>query len=325
MDKFKWAYIGCGRIADVTAKVITDSKRHEIVSCFNRTAAKAERFAAKYGCKSFDSAIEAVCADVDGVYIATTHDSHCDYSMIALQNKKPVLCEKPIAVNFQAGKTLFDYAKQSGLYLAEAMWTWFNEVAVNVKKWVDDKEVGDILSVQCDYAIASLLFYRAGRLTDVNALGGAMLDIGVYPIHYCYSLFGMPDKIVCNGKLKNGIDLSEKTVLSYNGFNATCNISFTRLGGDKLIIKGTKGTITVPSCHAASKAVLIKQGKKTVFRSNVHGVALYLTQFDKAAQEIREGKKASDFVTPQSTLSTLQIMDECRKQMGLVYPIEQIK
>ena len=125
MGKFRWAYIGSGGIAHSTAKQITKGD-HEIVSVYSRTKEKAEAFAGKYGAEVCDSFEEAVCRDdVDGVYIATPHTSHLDYSVRALKAGKAVLCEKPVGVSFSEVQQMTDTARQTDTYFCEAMWTWF--------------------------------------------------------------------------------------------------------------------------------------------------------------------------------------------------------
>lgn len=318
MQKFRWAYIGSGNIAASTANDILKGN-HAITSVYSRNYKKAAEFAQKHGALAFNDFESAVNRnDVDAVYIATPHTSHVEYAVRAMELGKPVLCEKPVGVSVGDVDILAEAAEKNNVYFCEAMWTWFSDVALTVKKWVNDKEIGDIKNVVINYAFPGILMPKTSRVLTPETAGGALLDIGIYPITYCYNLFGFPKKISCNGVLKNGIDISETVILEYTGFKCTLNMSLCSLK-ENCIIEGSKGTIKLPTFfHMASKAVLKTDSKKQVFR----GKTDYLTEFTRAAEEIRQGKKQSSFIPLSATRDCMIIMDECRKQMNLIYPFE---
>lgn len=314
--KFRWIYIGSGNIAVSTARSIKKGN-HCIAAVYSRNYEKAKKFAKKYGavaCKTFD---EAIHFDADAVYIATPHTSHVEYAVKSMQAGKPVLCEKPVGVSVNDVNTLINCAKSNNIYFAEAMWTWFSDVALNVKHWIKNSEIGDIKSVTVHYAFPGLLMPKNSRVLTPSTAGGALLDIGIYPITYCYNLFGYPEDIECTGELKNGIDIKETVVLDYGTFKCNLHMALNELRED-CTITGTQGTITIPMFHMASAAVL-KNGSKKVFR----GKTDYLTEFTRTAQEIQSGKKESDYIPFSATRACMCIMDECRRQMNLVYPFEE--
>lgn len=319
MKKFRWAYIGSGSIANSTAKDILKGN-HVITSVYSRNFEKAQEFAQKYGAAAYDDFETAVHReDVDAVYIATPHTSHVEYAVHAMQLGKPVLCEKPVGVSVADVDVLIDSAKSNNVYFCEAMWTWFSDVALTVKKWVENHEIGDIQDVVINYAFPGILMPKNSRVLMPETAGGALLDIGIYPISYCYNLFGFPNKIHCKGKLKNGIDISETVILEYDGFRCTLNMSLCTLK-ENCLIKGSKGTISLPAFfHMASKAVLKNQSGKQIF----NGKTDYLTEFTRAAEEIKQGRTQSAYIPFSATKNCMLIMDECRKQMNLVYPFEQ--
>ena len=318
MSHFRWAYVGSGNIAKSTARSITKGA-HDISAVYSRNAEKAKSFAAKYHAAVFDSFDELLQSDCfDGVYIATPHTSHLDYSLKALQAGKPVLCEKPVGVTAAEAEAMIAAAKENNTYFCEAMWTWFSDVALTVKQWINEKRIGDIKEVHIDYAFPGLMMSKNSRVLTPETAGGALLDIGIYPITYCYNLFGYPKDIACNGTLKNGIDIAETVVLGYEGFNCTLEMSLAKLKeGCKII--GTEGEISLPVFHIAALATLKAGGKKETFT----GKTDYLTEFTRVAEEIRAGKTESDYIPFEATKSCLQTMDECRRQMQLVYPFEQ--
>lgn len=319
MEKFRWAYIGNGNIANSTARDILRGE-HEIVSVYGRNKEKSKAFAEKYSAKSFDDFDSAVNrADVYGVYIATPHTSHVDYAVRAMKLGKPVLCEKPVGVTVADVDTLVNTAKAENIYFCEAMWTWFSDVALTVKKWVQSGEIGDVTDVTINYAFPGIMMSKNSRVLLPETAGGALLDIGIYPITYCYNIFGFPKDIVCRGRLKNGIDISETVTLKYDGFNCTLHMSLCALK-ENCIIKGTKGTISLPVFfHMASKAILKNENGRQVFK----GKTDYLTEFTRAAQEIQNGRKESAYIPFEATRNCMLIMDECRRQLGLVYPFEK--
>ena len=318
MSDFRWAYIGSGGIAKSTAMNISKGN-HKIVSVYSRTYEKAKAFAEKYGATAFEDFESAVNRDdVDGVYIATPHTSHVEYAVKAMEMGKPVLCEKPVGVSVKDVEILIDTAKETDTYFCEAMWTWFSPVALKVKEWVQSGEIGEIKDVVINYAFPGIMMSKDSRVLTPETAGGALLDIGIYPITYCYNLFGVPQGIKCIGEIKDGIDISETVILDYGNFKCTLNMSLCKLK-ENCKITGTKGSINLPVFfHMASKAILKKGLKRKTFR----GKTDYLTEFNCVAEEIKQGKKESSYIPFEATWECMKIIDECRKQMNLIYPFE---
>ncbi len=144
-----------------------------------------------------------------------------------------------------------------------------------------------------------------------------MLDVGIYPITYCYKLFGYPKSVKCVGKIKDGIDTKENIVLSYEGFDCEIEVSLYKLKEGMKIV-GTDGKIDIPVFHVAQMAKLKNSNGNEIFKGRTD----YITEFDCCVNEIKEGKKESDFIPFSQTVDCMKIMDECRRQMGLVYPCE---
>lgn len=321
MGKFGWAFLGCGGIAHTTARELIKTKDNRIISAWNRTPEKADTFVKKYGGTAYTTIEEAINAPgVEGVYIAVTADRHYDLMKLCIDHNKSVLCEKPFTVNAKQADEILEYAAQKGVYVSEAMWTWHNATARQVKEWIRANAVGKIRQVNCDYSFPMVkLPIQKPRHTSPEMIGGALLDTGVYCIRYCYELFGMPKEIICHGRVSGGIDLGERVTLRYDGFDCNLRIARDENDGERLEIIGETGTISVPMFHMAQKAVL-KGEKKEKFRDNS---LLYGTQFSNVAAEIRSGAKEGIAVSAQSTIDVMQIMDICRGQMGLVYPCER--
>lgn len=317
---FGWCFIGAGRLAEKVAAQIVPSGRHRIVSVYTRRMERCREFAAKYGALACPAIQEALSAPgVDGVYVVTPHNDHYDSTKTALEAGKAVLCEKPITTDAGQARELFRLAREKNAYLAEAMWTWFAPTANRVKQWVDEGRFGELRQVTANYH--ANIRGRAGRITDPSRAGGALLDIGIYPITYFYRLFGKPVQVDCRGVLEGGIDLCEDVELTFSdGVRYAASISLKDDRGlEWLRMKGSEASVSIPWFHAANGAAL-RKGWRTLDR--VKGSGGYLNEFDLVAGEIREGLAESRFVPSQATLDVMDILDECRRQMGLVYPFE---
>ncbi|MBR2315851.1 MAG: Gfo/Idh/MocA family oxidoreductase [Clostridia bacterium] len=318
MDKFRWAYIGSGSIAATTARSILKGD-HEITVVYSRNFEKAQAFAKKFGGKAVETLDELLsCDNIDAVYIATPHTSHVEYAVAALKKGIPVLCEKPVGVTQADVELLIKTAKENDTYFVEAMWSWFSDTAIAVRDWVKRGKIGRVKSVKIIHAYPGLNKKPGSRVLDPMTAGGALLDIGIYPITYCYNIFGYPDSIKCEGTIQNGIDIKEKVTLYYGNMPCELYMSFEKLK-ESFVAEGTDGKIKLPMFHIASFAVMkSKKGNKVAF-----GKTTYLNEFDRVAKEIREGKKESDYVPFEATLNCMKIMDACREQMGLKYPFEK--
>ena len=318
--KFGWCFIGCGGIAHITATELVRTKDNTIISAWNRTGEKARSFVKKFGGTAYDTIEEAINAPgVEGVYIAVTADRHADIMKLCIRHHKPVLCEKPFTVNARQAREVLDLAAQEGVYVSEAMWTWHNATAHKVKSWIQQEAVGQVQQVNCDYSFPMIKMpIQKPRHTSPEMIGGALLDIGVYCVRYCYELFGIPKEITCKGRLSGGVDLGEHITLHYDGFDCNLRISRDENDGERLVILGEQGKIHVPMFHMAKKAVL-KGKRRETFRD--HSL-LYGTQFSKVAAEIRSGARDGVAVSHRSTIECLELLDICREQMGLVYPCE---
>lgn len=322
MRQFGWAFLGCGGIAYTVAKELKKEKNCEIVSCWNRTPARAEAFAKKFGTTAYPTVEEAISAPgVDGVYIAVIASRHAELIRRCIERGVPVLCEKPFTVNTAEAEEVFSLARQKNTYLAEAMWTWYNAPALKIREWVKSGKIGTVKNVKATYAFPMLKFSKNPRLTTRELIGGALMDIGIYPVRYLYELFGMPKSISCKGNIVGGVDLSEEMVIDYGSFRAELTVSMEKMLGEELVIEGTKGKITSPYFHMAKKASLTGENKEKFVDKSLK----YAVEFSRVAEEIGAELVESRYCPAQSTIDTMKLLDECRRQMGVIYPQEEKK
>ena len=321
MEKFRWCFIGAGGLANTVASQLNKSGRHEIASVYTRNFEKGKAFAEKHGGIAYDTPEKAITAEaVEGVYIVTPHNAHFRYAKLSLELGKPVFCEKAFTVTAEETRTLIELAREKRLYLCEAMWTWFSPSANMTKKWIDEGEIGKERWASFSYHCRTVGY--KGRHTDPKRAAGALLDITVYPITYAYRLWGKPEKIAVKAKLKNGIDLGEDIYFYYpDGFMVNISASVSDfIGLEKMVIQGEEGKITAPFFHAMN-GVTCKKGlfRKEAFKGKGPKINSYLDEFDAVAEDIRSGKTESGMVPLKATLEVMEILDEIREQMGLVY------
>ena len=319
--KFGWCFIGTGTLARNVAEQILPSDRHRIVSVYSRNPEKRKAFADRYGAVDCESAAEAISTEgVDGVYIVTTHRSHSEYAALALNAGKPVLCEKPMTVSAPETERLFALAKEKQLYLAEAMWTWFSPIANRVREWMERGEFGEIRKICLNGRFNSWNY--APRVTDPEEAGGALLDIGVYAVEYLYHLFGRPDRVLCRGTVEKGIDWEDEIDLIYPDgviHHTSASIRTDDPEGGTFTVDGSKASLKLEHYHYTDYAKLIRKDGTS---DEIHRNGDYLNEFDLVAEEIRSGAVTSRFAPPDITIGTMRILDECRRQIGLVYPFE---
>ena len=319
MDLFRWCFIGAGKLANIVADQITASGRHRVVSVYNRTPARAQAFAEVHGATAYLSAEQAIAdPEVDAVYIVTTHPSHYQYTKLALEAGKPVLCEKPMTMRSEETEALFRLAREKHLYLSEAMWTWFAPAARQVERWVREGAFGTIAKVRAQMCCQGWQY--ASRVTDPAEGGGALLDLGVYAFTYLYRLFGQPLSMRCSANIAGGIDRSDEIELEFpGGLHATIVLDLYSDEGELLLIEGDQAAIRFPHFHWAHEVQLCRKDGTTVDFNEEGG---YVNEFDLVAREIRAGKTESEYVPPRQTIDVMHLLDGAREQVGLRYAFE---
>lgn len=317
---FRWGVIGTGNIAKTVCNQIEKSGRHKVVAAYSRTLARAEKFAKKYGAKCYDDKEKFYSdKDIDAVYIATPHSAHYPYIIECIEHKIPVLVEKSFTVNSEQAKAVFDLAKEKGVFVCEAMWTRFAPLLMKVKEWIAKGEIGEVKSFCGNFCMPLALIkpFVPERVYLAEYAGGAMLDLGVYPISFTEMLLGVPDRIECRQKIVDGIDTEDDINLFYGDNVSRLYSSLTGLKSFTGIIYGTKGKIEIPNFTRPRKAIMYIDGKRKKTAKDKTG---YVYEFDRCAEDIKNGLIESSVMPSKNTLNVMAIMDECRRQNGLIYP-----
>lgn len=319
---FGWLFVGAGDIAHTVATQLARGRTGMPVAVWNRSPRRAEEFAHRFGATPY-TRLEDALADsrVEAAYVATVASAHAPLASTCIEAGIPVLVEKPFAANAREATEVFDLATSRGVYASEAMWTWHSALARQVRALVRAGTLGTIREVRGTYAFPIMQMTRKERLTSPALCGGALTDIGIYLVRYCLELFGRPVGVRAEGRLSHGVDLGERVTLSYPGFEARLDVAMDRLGGERLAIAGSKGTLRIPSFHEARRAALDLRpsgGAHTILRSGER--LLYDVELSHVAEDVRAGRLQSREVPRFSTLAQMDVLDECRRQLGVAYP-----
>lgn len=322
--KIKWGIIGLGNIAHQFAKDLMLIEDAELTAVASRNLDKASAFAEKYDCKKAYDSYDAIIndAEIDILYIATPHNSHAALTIKALQNKKHVLCEKPIALNYNDALQMIKASKENNTFFIEAFWTRFNPSFREAFSKIKNGEIGEVKYINADFAFyAEELEGKGNRKTDIELGGGSLLDIGVYPLFLCYVVLGIPSEILAKSNFhQSGADLQTSMILQYDSAQAILHSSFVSTSNIKATINGTKGRINLNTLWHQTQSYTLtidEQEQEIVLPTNGKG---FTYEIEECHICINENRIESKLWSHQNSLDLIKMVDEVRNQIGLVYP-----
>lgn len=326
----RWGIIGAGLIAHKLADAVNIDPNSTLVAVASKSAERAQSFAAQYGIEGTDDyAALASRADIDVIYIATTHNFHYENALLALQHKKHLLIEKPFTVNAEQARELIELAAANDCFLMEAIWVRFLPSMIRLKQILQSGIIGDIRLFNISFGGIAQAQYLP-RLTDPQLAGGVTLDMGIYPITFVnYLLDTKPtvSKSFCRFA-STGVDELATYQLQYeSGCIASINTSFNLLTRMEAMIYGSLGYVEFPHFQQGDTfTVHIHNGTRTIERSDTiteqnHGNG-FIYQVAEVVRQIRAGKLESDIIPQSETLATMQLMDNLRAEWGFRYPFE---
>ncbi|HEY9498146.1 MAG TPA: Gfo/Idh/MocA family oxidoreductase [Terrimesophilobacter sp.] len=322
----RWGIIGAGYIAGKFTNAVTKHTASEVVAVGSRDRAKAERFAAANGIPDVSVGYEAlVCRpDIDAVYVATPHSLHSEHAMLALAAGKPVLVEKPFTPNEKEGRAVASAAREAGLFAMEAMWTRFLPHMAALRAVIDRGEIGDVVHVHADHG-QFFPFDPEHRIYNPLLAGGALLDLGVYPLSFVHDLLGAPETVTAVGTLaETGVDGQVSIILDYPGrVQASVYTTLWALTAISARITGTEGRIELngPFLRPTSFTVTGRHGTRWDFDATVqNGFQYEVAEF---ARCVAEGRTESQILSLDDSLGVIRTMDGIRRQIGVSYPGEE--
>lgn len=229
MKKVRWGIIGLGRIAHKFVEGLQSVENAELAGVASSNKARASKFAKQYGCKAYDS-YEALAQsdEIDVIYIASFNTQHFEHSMLCLSNKKHVLCEKPLTLSSQESKHLFDFAASQHVFFMEAIWSRFLPSILFIEDLVKSEKYGKLKKLETDFGFVSQQTMQE-RHFNPELGGGALYDIGLYPIFLALLLCGEPEKIeFAVERCKTGCDVDSKGLFKYPDSEVAITCSFTK-------------------------------------------------------------------------------------------------
>lgn len=321
----RWGILGAGGIAGSFADAVARHTRAQLVAVGSRNRDRAERFATAHGIPTTHLGYQALVDDphVDAIYVATPHSEHLEHALLAIRAGKHVLVEKAFTRNAGEAEQVFAAAREAGVFVMEAMWTRFLPHVAALHQVLDAGEIGEIVNVSADHG-QLMGFDPASRLYDPALAGGALLDLGVYPVSFAHDLLGTPDAVHAVGTLTpTGVDGQVSIVLSYGErTQATLSTTLWAKTPTTAHISGTEGFVEVAGSFYGPSSFRVTRldGRVWTFEQpSSQGL-----QFEAAevARQVADGAVESPRMTWQGTLDVLRTLDEVRRQVGVVYPGE---
>ncbi|TDD99529.1 Gfo/Idh/MocA family protein [Flavobacterium cellulosilyticum] len=323
--KINWGILGLGNIADQFALDLAMVSNANLYAVASRSLVKATAFAKKHNAtvsfEEYDSLIND--PNVDIIYIATPHDSHASLSIQALNAKKHVLCEKPVAINAKDAIRMIEASKRNNCFFMEAFWTRFNPSFVAILAKIKKGDLGEIRYINADFGF--IVENPSGRHTDINLGGGSLLDMGVYPLFLSYMILGQPEKIMASSLFfDTGADQQTTMVFHYPKAQAVLQSSFIARTNMTATISGTNGRIVIDSnWHAAQSYSVFKNDIETEFVLPTKGKG-FTYEIEECHNCIEKCAIESQIWSHQNSMDLIEIADQVRKQAGIVYPADAI-
>lgn len=322
----RWGILATGFIAELFAHDLT-LNGHAVVAVGSRTQRSADEFAARFDIPHAHASYEALVADpeVDIVYVATPHPYHLENAALALNAGRHVLIEKPITLNAMQARQLADLAAGKGLLLLEGMWTRFLPHMARIREIIAEGTVGDVRTLIVDHT-QDLPDDPAHRINALELGGGALLDLGIYPISFAWDLFGKPETVSARATFKaTGADAQVAAVFGYTDGRIASTLSASDTAGtNTATILGTDARIEVDSVwYEPTSFRVIDPGGSVLesYESDVVGRGMQF-QAQEAERILAAGRTASALLSPDESVSIMRTLDEIRSQIGLVYPGE---
>ena len=314
MKTINWGILGLGNIAGTFAKDFKYTKGGIIVAAASRTVEKATQFCMEHAIEKPYGSYAALIQDpeIDAIYVATPHNLHFQNTLDALREGKAVLCEKPITTNPQDLEALITESRVHNSYLMEAMWTYFLPPILKSIDWIKEGRIGDIKYIKADFAFKAE-YNPGGRLFNPELAGGALLDIGIYPIALSLLLTGKePEHIhVISKKAQTGVDMSEVMVFEYqDGITANLYAALDHDAPWDATIIGTEGYIKIPDFFMATRCFLHKDKKVVDHFVDQRKAVGYNYEIDAVHQDLWSGRKESEIMPLKTSLLLQKIMNE---------------
>ncbi|NYD68559.1 Gfo/Idh/MocA family protein [Agromyces atrinae] len=294
----------------------------------SRRAEAAEAFATEFGIPNVHSSYEALAADpeVDIVYIATPHPLHAENAILMLNGGKHVLVEKPFTLTGAEAAAVRDLAAEKGLLALEAMWTRYLPHMVRIREIIAAGTLGEVRTLLADHT-QDISDDPSHRLNDLALGGGALLDLGIYPVSFAWDLFGAPESILADARFKaTGADAQVATIFGYSGGRLATTLSASDTKGPNTAsVLGTDARIDIDEVWYTPTTFRVIGSDGSVlesFASEVTGRGMHF-QALAAEKLVADGDLRGGALPIDESVAIMESLDEIRRIIGLVYPSER--
>jgi predicted dehydrogenase len=324
-DTVRWGILGTGKIAGALAKALRDTPGAVLSAVASRDLASAQRFAGEFGAATALGSYQALAdaKDVDIVYIATPHPMHAENALMLLGGGKAVLCEKPFTMNRREAAQVVALAREKKLFLMEAMWTRFMPALAEVRRVIAAGEIGPVNLLTADFGFTAPTD-PLHRVLNPDLGGGALLDLGIYPVSIAAALLGPVESVVAQAEMGvTGVDVQTTFSMRHaGGAQSVCSCSFKVRSPCELTVSGDLGHVRMNTqFHRATSVTMVTaDGARTVETPYLGNG--YVHEVMEAQRCLRAGLIESPAMTHDDTLALMGVLDDIRRQIGLTYPAD---
>lgn len=325
-DVIRWGILGTGGIARAFANALKDTPGAVLAAVGSRSVDSAAAFGRDFGAPTpYGSYAELVAAPgIDIIYIGTPHPMHAENAMLALNGGKAVLCEKPFTMNLREAEQVVALAREKKLFLMEAMWTRFMPALAEVRRVIAAGEIGVVNSVHADFSFVAP-DDPEHRVNKLELGGGALLDLGIYPLSIACALLGPAASVQAQAILSDsGVDLTTGFTIKHAG--GTMSISSCSLRArtpSELTVSGTLGSVRMEGMFHLSKTVTVKLAGATRTVDTPFLGNGYVHEAIEAGRCLRAGLLESPAMTHAESLALMGLLDTIRGQIGVRYPADR--
>jgi len=326
-NKIRWGILGTGRIASDFARALLDTPDAAITAVASRSLDKAVAFGREFHIDACYGSYQelADANDVDVIYVATPHPMHAENTLMALHAGKAVLCEKAFTINRREALEVVELARAQGLFLMEAMWSRFMPAIAEVKRIVASGEIGAVHQLSADFGFCATTD-PAHRLHNKELGGGALLDLGIYPLSLAADLMGPIASVQAMAELgPTGTDLQSTFMLRHEGGGVSVGMCSLRANTPReLTVSGELGYIRMhaPFHHSQSVTVVLAGGTTRNIATPYLGNG-YTHEAVEVMRCMRAGLIESPRMSHSQTLALMGWLDTMRAQIGLSYAADR--
>lgn len=328
----RWGLLAAGQIAHALAAAVREAEGGQVVAVAARDAVRAAEFAREHQIPLSYGSYDELLADpeVDVVYISSTHPFHAEQAIACLEAGKHVLVEKPIALTVADAERIVDTARERGLFAMEAMWTRCMPMVQDLLARVREGQIGQVRSVHAAFTVP-FEYDASHRVFDLANGGGALLDIGIYPVTLAHLLAGHPTDVQVLGSTAptGADDLVALQWRSTQGAVAQVICDARSTGSSRTVVRGSEGWIEVHGPVNDPQSFTVHRGRTAPHEHDPHAGEHvegdrrgYVHEVEEVHRCLREGLLESPLVPHADTVAIMTILESARRELGVRYPQE---